>query len=51
MKKVIPWAALAFVVFFIAYRPTEAANIVGTILGAIGDVGAGFGDFVANLFD
>lgn len=51
MKKLIPWAALAFVVFFIAYRPQEAANIVSTIIGAIGDVGQGFGDFVAGVFD
>ncbi|MEV0644133.1 hypothetical protein AB0I28_02605 [Phytomonospora sp. NPDC050363] len=51
MKKLIPWAALAFVVFFIAYRPSEAASIVSTILSGIGDVGQGFGDFVSSLFD
>lgn len=50
MKKLIPWVVAAFLVFFIAYRPKEAAGIVSTIGNTILDVGRGFGDFVSGLF-
>lgn len=49
LKKILTWGGLAFLVFFIAYRPGEAGDVVGTIAGAIGDVGNGFASFITGL--
>ncbi|WP_198587123.1 hypothetical protein [Glycomyces xiaoerkulensis] len=49
LKKILTWGGLAFLVFFIAFRPTEAGGVVNTIAGAIGDVGEGFATFLTNL--
>lgn len=49
MKKLIPYVALGFVVFFIASRPTEAANAVGSVLSMIGDVASGFAEFLSGV--
>ena len=49
IKKILTWGGLAFLVFFIAYRPNEASGIVGQIASSIGDVAQGFGDFVAGV--
>jgi hypothetical protein len=49
VKKVLTWASIAFVVFFIAYRPSSAAQVVKSIGSGLVDIGAGFGDFFARL--
>ncbi|MGH8792941.1 MAG: hypothetical protein ACRDXX_09875 [Stackebrandtia sp.] len=49
MKKLLTWAGVAFLVFFVAFRPESAGNVVGTIAGTIGDIGAGFATFIANI--
>lgn len=48
-KKVLTWGGIAFLIFFVAYRPTEAANVFKTIGGSIVDIGSGFSDFFAGL--
>jgi len=49
IKKILTWGGLAFLVFFIAYRPNEASGIVGQIASGIGDVAQGMGDFIAGV--
>ncbi|MGA3561840.1 hypothetical protein [Melissospora conviva] len=49
VKKVLTWLGLAFLIFFIAYRPNSAADVFKSLGGGIMDVAAGFGDFFTNL--
>jgi hypothetical protein len=49
VKKVLTWASVAFLVFFVAYRPASAAQVVKSIGSGIVDIGAGFGDFFTRL--
>lgn len=49
MKKILTWAGVAFLVFFVAFRPESAGNVVGTIFGTIGDIGRGFATFIASI--
>lgn len=49
VKKVLTWAAIAFLVFFIAYRPAAAAQVAKSIGGGLVDLGTGFGDFFTRL--
>lgn len=49
MKKVLAWGGLAFLVFFVAFRPTQAADVVKT-LGSTGlAILEGVGDFFSAL--
>jgi hypothetical protein len=48
-KKILRWGGLAFLVFFIAYRPQSAANVVSSLGGGLLDIANGFGDFFASL--
>jgi hypothetical protein len=49
IKKVLTWGGLAFLVFFIAYRPDSAANVAKAIGDGIGSVLSGMGDFLAGV--
>jgi len=49
VKKVLTWASVAFLVFFIAYRPQSAAEVFKSIGAGIMDIATGFGDFFTNL--
>jgi hypothetical protein len=49
IKKVLTWSAVAFVIFFVAYRPQSAANVFRAIGGGIRDIGSGFSEFFSNL--
>jgi hypothetical protein len=49
LKKVVTWAIVAFLIFFIAYRPNEAANVFTSLGHGILDIASGFGDFFSNL--
>ncbi|CAM3355514.1 hypothetical protein [Stackebrandtia soli] len=49
MKKVLTWAGVAFLVFFVAFSPNSASNVVQTIAGSIGDIGKGFATFISSL--
>jgi hypothetical protein len=50
VKKIIRWGGLAFLVFFVAYRPQSAAGIVSSIGGGLLDIANGFGEFFASVF-
>jgi hypothetical protein len=50
VKKVLTWGGIAFLIFFVAYRPQSAAEVVKSIGGALMDIAGGFGDFFASLF-
>jgi hypothetical protein len=49
MKKALTWVGVAFLIFFVAYRPANAASVFKTIGAGIQDIAMGFGDFFANL--
>ncbi|UWZ40839.1 hypothetical protein Drose_21485 [Dactylosporangium roseum] len=49
-KKILRWGGLAFLVFFVAYRPQSAANIVSTVGGGLLDLANGFGEFFSTVF-
>lgn len=49
VKKVLTWGGIAFLVFFMAYRPQSAASVFRTIGSGILDIGNGFSDFFASL--
>ncbi|MFX0591408.1 hypothetical protein [Melissospora conviva] len=49
IKKVLTWGFLAFVIFYIAYRPDGAAQIFKAIGGGLMVIFQGFGDFFTGL--
>jgi hypothetical protein len=49
LKKVLTWGLVAFLVFFIAYRPASAANVVKSLGSGLVDIATGVGDFFSNL--
>jgi hypothetical protein len=49
VKKVLTWAGIAFLIFFVAYRPNSAADVFKSIGGSIMDIAQGFGDFFTSL--
>lgn len=49
VKKVLTWAGVAFLIFFIAMRPNSAADVFKSLGGGIMDIAQGFGDFFTNL--
>ena len=49
LKKVVLWAVVAFLIFFIAFRPDSAANVVKALGGTVMDIAQGVGDFFSNL--
>jgi hypothetical protein len=49
VKKVLTWALVAFLVFFVVSRPTAAAQVVKSIGSGILSIGTGFGDFFTKL--
>ncbi|WP_168801391.1 hypothetical protein [Glycomyces buryatensis] len=49
MKKILIWGGVAFLVFFVAFRPNEASDVVGNLAGGILDAANGFAAFFTNL--
>jgi hypothetical protein len=49
LKKTLTYAAWAFLIYFIAFRPQAAANVAEGIIGLIGTLGTGFGDFFSRI--
>ena len=49
VKKIFTWAFVAFVIFFIAFRPHGAAEIFRAIGGGLMAVFQGFGDFLSGV--
>ncbi len=48
-KKAFTWGGVAFLIFFIAFRPAAAAEVFRSIGTGIMDIATGFGDFFTNL--
>ena len=48
-KKILKWGALAFLVFFVAYRPQSAANIVSTLGNGLLEMANGVGEFFSTV--
>ena len=49
-KKILRWGGIAFLVFFVAYSPKSAANIVNTLGSSLLDLAKGFGEFFSTVF-
>jgi hypothetical protein len=49
VKKVLTWGSIAFLIFFIAYRPESAAQVAKSIGSGLADLANGFTDFFTNL--
>lgn len=49
LKKVLVWAAIAFLVFFVAFRPGVAADAVAAIGQTAIDIFTAVGDFFSSL--
>jgi hypothetical protein len=48
-KKLLTWGAIAFLIFFMAYRPASAANVFKSLGTGLYDVATGIGNFFQNL--
>lgn len=51
LKKVIVWGGIAFLVFFVAFRPGAAADAVGMLGQTAIDIFTAVGEFFASLVD
>ena len=49
VKKILTWGGIAFVIFFIAFRPADAADVFKSIGSGLMDIATGFGVFFSNL--
>jgi hypothetical protein len=49
VKKILGWAAIAFVVFYIVRNPANAAATVKSVGVGIANLATRFGDFFSNL--
>jgi hypothetical protein len=48
-KKIITWAIVAFLIFFIVTKPASAALVAKQLASGVVDVGNGLGSFFTNL--
>lgn len=48
-KKVLTWGGLAFLILFIAYNPTDAADVAKALGNGLVNMAQGFGDFFGEL--
>jgi hypothetical protein len=49
MKKVVTWGLIAFLVFYIVSRPTQAAAMVRQLGNGVIGIANGFGNFISGL--
>lgn len=49
VKKLLTWLGIAFLIFFIAFRPNSAADVFKSLGGGLMDIASGFGDFFSSL--
>jgi hypothetical protein len=49
VKKILTWGGIAFLIFFVAYNPREAAGVFKSIGSGIANIAEGFGTFFTNL--
>jgi hypothetical protein len=50
VKKLATWAFVAFLVFFVAFRPEAASRAARWIGGVLITMANGFGSFLSHLF-
>jgi hypothetical protein len=50
VKRIFTWLLVAFLIFFVAFRPAGAASAAKWIGGALARLAIGFGDFFSHLF-
>ncbi|MFI9528237.1 MULTISPECIES: hypothetical protein [Micromonospora] len=49
VKKVLAWSFLAFLIYFMAFRPESAARMFKAIGAALVAMAQGLGDFLTSL--
>lgn len=49
IKKILTWGGVAFLIFFVAFQPTQAANVAKILFGTALDILQGVGDFFSSL--
>lgn len=49
LKKFLTWGGIAFLLFFIAYRPDAAASVFKSLGSGVVDIAQGVGDFFTSL--
>jgi preprotein translocase subunit SecG len=49
LKKVLTWALVIFVVYFVVTRPGSAAGLVKSAGNGLVALGRGFGDFLSRV--
>jgi hypothetical protein len=49
VKKILTWGLVAFLIFFVAYRPTNAAAVFRQLGTSLYDVATGIGQFFSSL--
>lgn len=49
LKKIVVWGGIAFLVFFVAFRPGAAAAVVRTLGNTVVDIFTAVGSFFNSL--
>jgi len=49
LKKILTWGAIAFLVFFIAFRPGPAGDVIRTLGNAVASIFQGVSEFFGGL--
>ncbi|WP_170286307.1 hypothetical protein [Micromonospora olivasterospora] len=49
MKKLLAWGSVAFLIYFMAFRPEGAAQMVKAIGAGLMAMAQGLGDFLTSL--
>lgn len=49
LRKYLTWAGIAFLIFFVAFKPDSAAEVVYTLGNTAVDIMANMGDFFSGL--
>jgi len=49
LKKVVIWGSIAFLVFFVAFRPSAAMSVVRTLGATAAEIFGGVGEFFSSL--
>ncbi len=49
LKKMLIWGGIAFLVFFVAFKPSAAAEVVETLGQTLIDMGDAVGEFFNSL--
>jgi hypothetical protein len=50
LRKILIWGGIIFGLYFIAFQPEAAADVVKSLGGFVADIGRGLVTFVTELF-